>query len=271
MHEILDHLAANALVLDIGSGPGSFPATATRARTIRVDLNPGPSHIPNFAIADARALPFPPESFDAVILNHSLEHFHDYKRSLQEIGRVLKKSGAAFVAVPDATTFSDRLYRKVLINSGGHINLFDSPGRLSDTISWYFGLPHTATRLLCSSFAFLNRRLNRTRNQDRQLRFLGLPEPLLAAFVGLIRRLDRPAQPRLGLYGWAFYFGAIPEKVDATPRINVCIRCGQGHAAAYLQDLQLIQPTPWGPQYNCPNCTCRNFYRHPPQTALGSE
>lgn len=46
-----------------------------------------------FKLGDAENLNFPNESFDAVILCGSLATFSDKKKSLQEIRRVLKKSG----------------------------------------------------------------------------------------------------------------------------------------------------------------------------------
>ncbi len=50
---------------------------------------------------DARRLEFPDESFDAVFSLSSIEHFGswaDIRRSAQEIGRVLRPGGAAFIA-----------------------------------------------------------------------------------------------------------------------------------------------------------------------------
>lgn len=76
-------------------------------------------------LADAAALPFASASFDAVVANHSLEHFADLDGALGEIGRVLAPAGALYIAVPDATTFTDRLYRW-LARGGGHVNRFSS-------------------------------------------------------------------------------------------------------------------------------------------------
>src|SRR5712692_1376907 len=146
MHEILDHLPAEARVLDLGSHTGSFPAEAYRFVTVRVDIaTPGPG-ANSLVQADAASLPFRSRTFDAVILNHSIEHFDNLKRALQEVGRVLKREGAVFASVPDATTMGDRVYRKVYLDAGGHVNLFNSPVKLAEMLSWYFGLPHIATR-----------------------------------------------------------------------------------------------------------------------------
>ena len=66
------------------------------------------------------SLPFQDASFDAVISNHSLEHFEQLQPALQELGRVLRPNGSIFIAVPDASTFADRLYRW-LARGGGHV------------------------------------------------------------------------------------------------------------------------------------------------------
>src|SRR3984957_16440514 len=163
MHEILDRLPPGSRVLDLGSQAGSFNAADyPELVSIAVDLiSPGagfckrPHH---FVRAEASCLPFRSRTFDAIVLNHSLEHFEQLKPALQEIGRVVRPDGAIYVAVPDATTFSDRLYRKVFRDRGGHVNLFGSESELSKTLAWYFGLKPAGSRTLCASLTFLNRR-----------------------------------------------------------------------------------------------------------------
>ena len=133
MHEILENLGPGQRVLDLGSGRGSFDTGLGPFIAIRADLDRPRSSAPNFAQADAARLPFADSAFDAVISNHSLEHFHDLAGSLAEIGRVLKPNGALYVAVPDASTFCDRLYRW-LSRGGGHVNAFTSAEELAARI-----------------------------------------------------------------------------------------------------------------------------------------
>ena len=261
MHEILDHLNETAIVLDMGSGPGSFPDDATRALVFRVDLRRPGKPPQRFTLADATALPFSTGTFDAVILTHSLEHFPNWKQSVQEIGRVVKKGGAVYIAVPDASTITDRLYRKVLRERGGHVNLFADASELTRSLSWLLGLPLTATRVLQSSLAFQNRHNTNIASVRPAMRFAGLPEPLLALAIRILRIIDKRRNSRLGVYGWAFFFGKTGEPVDITPRLNVCVRCGQGHPGQYLRALQLLRPTvlPWH-KYHCPACGCDNWF-----------
>ena len=100
MHEILENLGPGKRVLDIGSGPGSFPSSMGPFIAIRADLDRPSVPVQNFAQSDAAHLPFRDHAFDAVISNHSLEHFHDLAGALAEMGRVLKPTGALFIAVP---------------------------------------------------------------------------------------------------------------------------------------------------------------------------
>src|SRR5437588_12023292 len=112
MHEILQNLPPGSRVLDLGSGRGTFDAAAFEGVvTIRVDLERPQAPPPAFIQADASRLPFAAGAFDAVICNHTVEHFVDLDLALKEIGRVVKPSGALFVSVPDASTLADRVYR----------------------------------------------------------------------------------------------------------------------------------------------------------------
>jgi ubiquinone/menaquinone biosynthesis C-methylase UbiE len=266
LHEILDHLPRGARILDLGCREGSFPAGAYDFLTIRVDLTRPRLNTPLFVQADAIHLPFPSRTFDAVILNHSVEHFVHLKPALQEIGRLIKRDGAAFVAVPDARTLTDRIYRKVFRNVGGHVNLFDSATELEKMLSWYFGLPHIATRTLFSSLSFLNQKNTRDPAVQRQMRFPGLWEPILALATATTRILDRWFDTRTGVYGWGFYFGNAGESIDVQPLANVCVRCGQAHPSHTLEQAGCVGKFPMS-SYYCPDCAAFNiFFRDPVHT-----
>src|SRR6267142_3226975 len=173
MHEILRSLPPESLVLDLGSAEGSFPQTVTSASVVRLD-RVSPSNRDGrtlFVQADAALLPFPDQTFAAVISNHSLEHFDDLVTVLREIRRVISSNGCLFVAVPDASTLTDKLYRW-LASGGGHVNAFVSADETAAVIERVTGLPHVATRALCSSLSFLNRR-NAPRPLPRRLLLLG--------------------------------------------------------------------------------------------------
>jgi len=49
---------------------------------------------------DVCALPFPDDSFDAILCNHVLEHVLDDRRAMAELRRVLRPGGWAMLQVP---------------------------------------------------------------------------------------------------------------------------------------------------------------------------
>jgi SAM-dependent methyltransferase len=253
-------LPPGARVLDVGCREGSFRAEAYEFQTVRADLNVPPAVSVAFVQADAVQLPFPSRTFDAVILNHCLEHFVRLKPALQEIGRVVKRGGAAFVAVPDARTLTDRIYRKVFKNAGGHCNLFGSSAELEKMLAWYLGLPHVATRTLHSGLTFLNgRNLAQGPYLRSEAKFRGIWEPALARLNASLRLLDRRFGTRLSVYGWALYFGTVPEAVDPRPMVNVCVRCGQGLPFVEIRDRARAKPGVLVQRYVCPACGAANL------------
>ena len=111
-------LPAAAQVLDIGCGPARLwcDQLARVSGTWKItlaDLSPGmidqaranlaaagADNDPRFTFrtADAQALPFEDDTFDAVLANHMLYHVPDIPRALQEIRRVLRPAGRLYAA-----------------------------------------------------------------------------------------------------------------------------------------------------------------------------
>jgi SAM-dependent methyltransferase len=262
MHEILRNLTTGARVLDLGSRSGSFTTDGCPdIRIVRLDLEmPEPGSRDRFIQADAAHLPFRDHSFDAVIASHSLEHMAELREVLQEIGRVVRRDGSLFVAVPDASTFTDHVYRWVY-HGGGHVNAFRSAGDLSEQISRTTGLELVATRILHSSFQFLNHRLFRPR-PPRRLWLLGNGHPgFIAALSYAVRVLDRMFATRTSVYGWALYFGDIREEIETIPWTNVCVGCGTAQsAAALIVNHQVRRSFGVLRSYNCPYCVAWNLF-----------
>jgi SAM-dependent methyltransferase len=264
MHELLRNLQSGDLVLDLGCADGSFHAENSPYTVIRIDLERGPAVSANFAQADAARLPFRDHSFNVVISNHSLEHFDNLEHSLQEIGRVVKPDGSLYVAVPDASTISDRLYRW-LARGGGHVNAFRSAPELAAKIERATGLKHVATRTLCTGLSCFNRKNRRTRAPRRLLLLGGGTETSLRFYSYLARFSDRLFHTRASVYGWAFYFGRIESPVDTGIASNVCIRCGSGHPSAWLQaHARIRRKFLFFDSYECPGCGTSNLYSGDP-------
>jgi SAM-dependent methyltransferase len=266
VYEILRTLQPGSVVLDLGSARGSFPQEATAADVVRVDRDAqtDPSRCGMFAQADAVALPFADCTFAAVVSNHSLEHFDDLTGALKEIARVISPGGSLFIAVPDASTITDRLYRW-LARGGGHVNSFTSPNETAAAISQVTGLAHVATKPLCSSLSFLNR-YHAPRPIPGRLLLLGAGyEWSLFLYVWLSRRFDRCFHFHTSRYGWAFYFGGVREQIDETIWVNVCIRCGSGCSASLLKQQELVRANCFGISvFRCAECGASNPFAEDP-------
>jgi SAM-dependent methyltransferase len=259
VHEILTNLGPGQRVLDLGSNAGSFDSTLGPFITIRADLDHPSRPAPNLTQADAAHLPFKDRAFDAVVSNHSLEHFHDLARSLAEIGRVLKPTGALYIAVPDASTFCDRLYRW-LARGGGHVNPFTSAPELAGVIERATHLSHVNTRTLCTSLSYLNRRNSPPCGPRRILVAGGGLEASLHLFTWFARLADRLFSTRLGVYGWALFFGNIAVPVETHAWTNVCVRCGSGMSSEFLGESNLVRRRFLIKVYSCPNCGTTNQF-----------
>lgn len=259
MHEILRHLRKGAKVLDLGSSTGSFSASYyPDVVTIRLDLKfPNANPAEGFVQANAARLPFAAQSFDAVIANHSLEHMTGVGEVIDEIGRVVRHDGALYVAVPDASTFTDHVYQW-LYHGGEHVNSFRSSSELSALISEKTGLPLSVQRTLHSSLTFLCRHHFGSR-PPRRLWLFGNGNIWFLIFLNYgLRLCDRLLSTRLSVYGWAFYFGRIEEQVDTVPWTNVCARCGSGASEASLRANGRVRDWTWPRSYACPQCTSWN-------------
>jgi hypothetical protein len=257
-------------VVDLGSGSGSFDTSAYPFRTLRVDLSPSRNAGRGcpFVQADAAALPFRDGSISSVVANHCLEHFQDPDSALREVGRTLAPGGRLFISVPDARTFTDRLYRWIA-GGGGHVNAFTSAFDLAARVEASTGLGFTAVKPLCTSLSFLNRRNWPGRNSRKLILLGGGTEISLLLINAVLRLSDGIFGSRLSFYGWALYFGPVADPIDSLPWASVCIRCGSGHPSGTLERSGRAF-TVWGVIrcYVCPVCGADNLlfsdrtYRH---------
>lgn len=263
MHEILSNLPGGAYALDVGSARESYTYAAFRATTIRLDIEPPTGcKVDLFVQADAARMPFPAGLFDAVVCCHSLEHIKELKLALCEIGRVLKPGGSLFVSVPDASALTDRIFRFMAGPGGGHVNLFNTRREVAELVEKHTGLEHVATRILCTSLAFLHRQ-NRAQPVPRLKSYLFLRgwERYLVLLNAMFRLLDRYLGTRMSVYGWALYFGSVNQPIDTTPWTNVCVCCGQGHPSSWLLKIGAVRRR-WAnsKQYACPDCGTINYF-----------
>jgi SAM-dependent methyltransferase len=79
-----------------------------------------------FRVIDGVTLPFPAQSFDAVVCRYALHHFPEPAATLGEIGRVLKKPGRLVIAdgLRDDGDEEDFINRFQALQPDGHVRLY---------------------------------------------------------------------------------------------------------------------------------------------------
>ena len=105
---------------------------------VAADINP--SRFPEAIYADITELPFGDDEFDFLICIHVLEHIDNDKKAINEISRVLKRSGHALIAVPTygVTTYEvpGLTYeeREIQYGTGDHLRMngLDFADKLKD-------------------------------------------------------------------------------------------------------------------------------------------
>jgi SAM-dependent methyltransferase len=130
---VLDRVGAfwnirpDALVLDIGSGVGSFVLGCRRRGWLAFGIEPdrigrGGSltsvqiarrriEEQVFAVAVGEKLPFADRSFDLIAMNQVMEHVANQDAVLRESLRVLKPGGAVYIACPNYLRFYEPHYK----------------------------------------------------------------------------------------------------------------------------------------------------------------
>ena len=84
---------SGAHVLDVGSGEGRLQDAVADYTGLDISASVRPYYHKRFIQADARAMPFPDNEFDAVWTIWVLEHIPNPEQALREIRRVLKPAG----------------------------------------------------------------------------------------------------------------------------------------------------------------------------------
>jgi len=117
--ELIQHcqITENTHILDVGCGVGQTPvyiAKTVGARVTGIDINPGMikrskeraqkqgvTSLTEFREADAQDLPFPDNTFDAVITESVTAFPEDKQRAVNEYARVTKPGGMVLIRTPN--------------------------------------------------------------------------------------------------------------------------------------------------------------------------
>jgi len=238
IHDWIARLSPGQRVLDLGSGAGSFPATAFPCAIVTLDEDPA---VRASVCGCAGWLPFCNASFDLVICHHSLEHIAAVDETLAEIARVLTPDGRCFVSIPNGYGLCDAVYRFVF-EGGGHINRFRRQV-IVNRIEQRAAVRLVRWQKLYSSFAYLRRLIDlldanppglapRLVALGRLPRWtIGFAQYVLYAGTRIV---DAASGADSSVYGWAFFFD---RRTDGGPPreqpgyVNVCLFCGAGQAA----------------------------------------
>lgn len=104
-------------MLDIGAGTGAFAGHMKASGWEVTGLEPDESARKIAAsVNGVNLLPasdlfsLPPDHYDAITLWHVLEHVHDLHPYLGQLGRLLKRNGRIFIAVPNYTSHDAAVY-----------------------------------------------------------------------------------------------------------------------------------------------------------------
>jgi SAM-dependent methyltransferase len=124
-------------VLDVCCGPGMLGAGALErgAEAFGLDFSPEAVELArnlvpsgHFERGDAQALPYPPETFDAVLCGYGLMHLPVPAAALREMLRVLRPGGRTAVSVWDAAGFGFALvYEAVRAQGSTEVSLPHGP------------------------------------------------------------------------------------------------------------------------------------------------
>ena len=276
MEELLKTLDSSGTALDLGCGPGSFDYSRYPFRIVGIDVHLNAATLfrddtrVQYVRSTAAEIPLQDGSVDLVFCHHTLEHFPDYKRTLSEIGRVLRPEGLLWIAVPDGYSFDDVLFRHIF-SGGGHVNQFRR-AELSRDVSALTGTRLLQSVKLYSGFVYL-----KLPTQEQLVHFpetakyLGdIPERLSTLWITLVnlatRLLDKTLGSESSLYGWGLVFSKGSAEVATMKScFNVCWNCGSGNAADDLGREGLISSWLGLHVYRCQGCKRQNFFLKPPE------
>lgn len=193
-----DQLAARAMyfdapgkgarLLDVGCGEGQMLRRFQRLGWHAEGVDPDPVAVATgraqgLAIleGDVEGQHFAADSFDAVSMNHVIEHVFDPAGVLQEIDRILKVGGTLVIVTPNVRSWGHAHFGEDWrgLEPPRHLHLFTIEALRS--LVGRVGLRVVAARTVANAVPYVSsasRGLRRSRLVESQVRAIGLPEPI---------------------------------------------------------------------------------------------
>jgi ubiquinone/menaquinone biosynthesis C-methylase UbiE len=275
MDNILKKLSSAEVAVDLGCGGGSFSYQRYECKIIGIDVSLNQKSLyrdggrVQYLQCVATHIPLLDHSVDAVICNHTFEHFAEYKTVLAEIDRILKHSGALWISIPNGFGFDDALYRRIF-SGGGHVNRFTFQ-QIVEEVRTNTSLKLVQSVLLQSGFVYLKKPAPELkRHFPNSAKFLfymptSVNRVLVFCINAFTRFIDKVAKSHFSQYGWGCVFARGSVSVDPLESyFNVCWKCGSGDSANHLRAAGRLTPRYGIVFYNCANCETRNLFFEPP-------
>ncbi len=197
---------AAELILDIGCGNARdfVPMLAKGSRVIGVDISPQMIEAARHAlercalgeyelrVGDATHLDFPDAYFDKVIASEVIEHIPDWKKSLSEMHRVLKRNGELVLSTPNRRSWYgvDRYFiEKVLRKQWAHPHDSWKTYRELEQVLRECGYTVLAKRGICYMPGFI-------------IPYFVLPRFLKKVLISLVRPLENMLGALLPTHGY---------------------------------------------------------------------
>jgi SAM-dependent methyltransferase len=241
VHEFLPKIGNDAMILDLGCGPGSINYSQYHCRFTGCDTSRHPEvdkWPPNaeFKLASGDKLPFGDRYFDAVVCNWIFEHLNDPVAVLKEIERVMKPSGYLYLSIPRSNSFEDRLYRALLPEAGGHVQRYEI-GTFLRIVYTHSGFKLISFADWAGGFVYLER-----------MKYGAALRRLLYVTFRWIKRLTGRRVPEGSNYIFLF---RLDQGTGYRRYTDTCSFCGSGN--------QL--PSDYADDYwQCPGCGAKNLY-----------
>lgn len=209
---VVDYLAGHLMVprhgrlLEIGCGSGDALSFMKSLgwETCGVDVDPAGAAAAQARGLDVRASVleeqrFPSESFDAIVMNHVIEHLHEPLATLAECRRLLRRGGRLVLVTPNTSSLWHRMFGEAWmhLDPPRHLQLYSPAALRQLAASAGFDVRECRTSIRDANGVYLGsraiRRAGRHRMEERVSRGARLLAAAMQLFEAAVHLVDRQA------------------------------------------------------------------------------